>query len=254
MRVAIAAFGLVWLGLATPTGAAELKGHIATYALAVSHPGVEAEGQLLISAFRNCKLWTVNQTSSLELGSGGRTVLVMVQQHKSEETVDGRSMKSSSEAILNGQKATITSVGFASGLGKAGKIELDQGGTKRTIDLPDGAYFGIGASNKMIEALEAGKKQFAVTGFDAVGTNELLTQNYTVVASPFAAATLPEAPGLLDGAGWTVKSTFDVRGVPREVYLTVHRSGVTSRMRLQLDKITIDYVLQSVQPLPAAPC
>ena len=51
-----------------------------------------------------------------------------------------------------------------------------------------------------------------------------------------------------------MKSSFDVRGVPREVYLTVHPSGVTSRMRLQLDKITIDYTLQSVQPLPAAPC
>jgi len=106
----------------------------------------------------------------------------------------------------------------------------------------------------MIEALEAGKQQFSVVGFDAVGTNEVLTQNYTVVPSPFAAAKLPDSPGLLDGAGWTVKSSFEVRGVPREVYLTVHRGGVTSRMRLQLDKITIDYALQSVQPLTAASC
>jgi len=128
MRVGAATFGLEWLGLATPAGAAELKGHIATYALTVSHPGVEAERQLLISAFRNCKLWTVNQTSSLELGSGDRTVLVMAQQHQSEETVDGRSTKSSSEAILNGQKMSNSSVGTASGLGKAGRVELDQGG------------------------------------------------------------------------------------------------------------------------------
>ncbi len=255
IRMAIAVFALTWLGLLTPAGAADLKGHIAVYKLTVSHPGVEADGQLLISAHRACKTWSVNQTSSLELGSGGRTLLVMVQQHQSQESTDGRSMTSKSEAIFNGQKAEVSSVGTAAGLGKAGKVEVEQGGAKRTVTLPDGAYFGLGASARLIDELKSGKQKFSITGFDQVTTNEVLTQNYEVVASPFTQDKLPgEHGGLLDGKSWNVKTSFEVRGAPQTVFTTVHESGVTSRMLLTLDKVKIEYTLTEVQPLPASPC
>jgi len=255
IRFAIAVFALTWLGISTPAGAADLKGHIAVYKLTVNHPGVEADGQLLISAHRACKTWSVNQTSSLELGSGGRMVLVLIQQHQSQESTDGRSMTAKSEAIFNDTKAEISSVGTAAGLGKAGKVEVEQAGAKRTVTLPDGAYFGLGASARMIDELKSGKQKFAVTGFDQVTTSELLTQNYEVVASPFTQDTLPgDHGGLLDGKSWNLKSSFDVRGVPQTVFVTVHESGVTSRLLLTLDKIKVEYTLTEVQPLPASPC
>lgn len=255
MRLAIAVFVLSWLGLSTPVGAADLKGHIAVYKLTVNHPGVEADGQLLISAHRACKTWSVTQTSSLELGAGGRTVLVMVQQHQSQESADGRSMTSKSEANLNGQKAEVSAVGMAAGLGRAGKVEVEQAGAKRTVTLPEGAYFGIGASARLIDELKAGKKKFSITGFDQVTTNELLTQNYEVVASPFTQDRLPgEHGGLLDGKSWNVKSSFEVRGAPQAVFVTLHESGVISRMLLPLDKVKVEYTLTELRPLPASPC
>ncbi|MGE3907252.1 MAG: hypothetical protein AB7F36_14970 [Reyranellaceae bacterium] len=86
-------------------------------------------------------------------------------------------------------------------------------------------------------------------------TNELLTQNYEVVASPFTQDRLPdEHGGLLDGKSWNLKSSFEVRGAPQAVFVTLHESGVISRMLLPLDKVKVEYTLTELRPLPASPC
>lgn len=244
-------------GMPGAVGAAELKPHIATYkpALSGAPAGIEVDGQIFMSNMLRCKAWTFNQSSSISIQAQGKRMVSLVLIQQGEESIDGKSMNFTSQMAVNGQRMEIKDTGTASGRGKSGKVDVEQGGAKKTIDLPDGAYFPAGATEKMIDELTAGKKSFSIKMFDPARAHDVVEQNYTISDSPFSTASLPADPGgLLAGPSWIVKSVTSVNGQPSEVFYQMHRSGVASRIMQNVGGIKIEFTIETLQAMPAMGC
>jgi hypothetical protein len=245
------------LTLPASAGAGELKSHMAMYkaTLKGAPAGVTADGQIILSVMQRCKIWDFRQSMNLVVNANGKTAMLMVLGQEGEESIDGKALTSKSMLAVNGQQMQTTDKGTTAGLGKAGKVEVEQGGARKTVTIPDGGYFFAGATNKMLAELDAGKKSFVIMVYDPMITHDVAEQTYAVTPSPFSDAPLPADPGtLLKGKSWAVKSTMMVNGRPSETFVQVHESGVSSRILQNIGGIQIEFTLQSLQGFPAIGC
>lgn len=245
------------LALPGAAGAAELKPHMAMYKAALNGApaGVTVDGQIITSLIQRCKIWDVRQSMNLTVGANGRTAMVMVMGQEGEESVDGKSMTAKTQLVVNGQDVRTTDKAATAGLGKAGKVEVEQGGQRATVEIPDGGYFFAGAVNRMLSELRDGKKSFTLKVYDSAITHAVAEQKYEIAPSPFSAAALPADPsGLLKGKSWVMKYSATVNGQPSETFVQLHESGVSSRILQNMGGIQIEFTLQSLQGFPASGC
>lgn len=156
---------------------------------------------------------------------------------------------------MNGQQSQATDKAVTSGLGKAGKAEVELNGTRKMVDLPDGSYFFAAATKKILAELKAGKKSFTVKVYDSAVTHAVVEQTYEIVPSPFSNVALPDDPsGMLNGKNWVLKYVATVNGQPSETFLQIHESGVSSRVLQSIGGIQIEFTLKSLQGFPAIGC
>jgi hypothetical protein len=257
MRLLRALVFTIALTVPASVGAGELKPHMAMYGASLkgAPAGVTAEGQIIISLIQRCKIWDVRQSMNLIVGANGRTALVMVMGQEGEESIDGKSMTAKTQLAVNGKDMRSTDKATTAGLGKAGKVDVEQGGARSTVELPDGSYFFAGAANRMVNELGDGKKAFTLKVYDSAITHAISEQKYELVPSPFSNAALPADPGgLLKGKSWVVKYSTTINGQPSETFVQVHESGVSSRIMQNIGGIQIEFTLQSLQGFPVIGC
>lgn len=256
-RLARALVFVAVLGMPGAAGAADLKSHMAMYqaTLKGAPANVTANGQIALSAVLRCKTWNFGQSMNLGIDANGKSAFLMVVGQEGEESSDGKSMTHKTMLMINGQRIETKGKGTTAGLGKAGKVEIEQGGVVRTVEIAAGTYFVAGAMGRMIAELSAGKKSFAIKAYDPATTYQVLDQTYTVVPSPFSAKPLPDDPnGLLAGKSWIVKSTVSVGGQTSETVLQVHASGVTSRILQNIGGVEVEFTLDNLIGFPPIGC
>jgi hypothetical protein len=243
--------------VAASANAADLRPHVATYTpkLRGAPANLALTGQISLSSAIRCKTWMLNHSSAVALGPKGKPMIAMVRVQQGEESRDGKTFAYSTQMSIHGNRSSIKETGVTAGKGKSGRIEVQTGDSKRTVEISEGTYLPMAALEKVIDELSAGKKSFILREYSVSLTHSVVEMKYEVVNFSFSDAPLPSDPdGLLKGPSWIVRSTMVVNGQTVENVFQLHRSGVLSRMLQTVNDVTIEFTAASLQAVPEADC
>lgn len=244
-RITFLALTIVAAGL--PAGAADLVPHEARYSIAlgtaVNATQVGTARQLLTEA---CRLWQIERDIDIRFNLTTTWRFDVKSSLQGRQGRDGGRFDYTLSRNYNGE-ASQRSGTILPAIGTVGRADLRTPTGAQHLTLPPRTFLPASGLRHIIDALQAGRSEFAFKMWDSEIISDVFSVSVNVLADDAIARPRPIEGGaeLLNGRAWPIYLVFrrarDGDGVAPlfSATMLLHENGVIARMTVPLGLVTL---------------